>query len=121
MIFLIILLVIIGLAVVGFLTWFFSTKADGNCPLCALKAIKLRQTTIDYEHDEDYIGGSKTPIMGWSSWNTMRNHIDEDTIVDVARAMVSTGLADAGYKYVNLDDCWQSSMRDENGMLQGDL
>lgn len=121
MIFLIILLVIIGLAVVGFLTWFFSTKADGNCPLCALKAIKLKQTTIDYQHDEDYIGGSKTPIMGWSSWNTMRNHIDEDTIVDVARAMVSTGLADAGYKYVNLDDCWQSSMRDENGMLQGDL
>ena len=35
--------------------------------------------------------------------------------------MVDTGLADAGYEYINIDDCWQSSMRDENGMLQGDL
>ena len=121
MIFLILLIVILALAVVGFVTWFLATKADGNCPVCAMKAIKLRKVTIPYEKDEDYVGGSQTPIMGWSSWNTMRNHIDEDTIVDVAKAMVSTGLADAGYKYINLDDCWQSSMRDENGMLQGDL
>ena len=38
MIFLIILIVLLAVAVVGFFTWFFSTKADGNCPLCALKA-----------------------------------------------------------------------------------
>ena len=35
--------------------------------------------------------------------------------------MKASGLADAGYQYVNLDDCWQSSMRDENGRLQGDF
>ena len=86
-----------------------------------MKAFPPSKITIDYKKDEDYNGGSKTPIMGWSSWNSLRNHIDEDTILDMAKAMVDTGLADAGYKYVNIDDCWQSSMRDENGMLQGDL
>lgn len=121
MIFLIILIVLIAIAIVLFVTWFLSTKADGNCPLCAMKAFPPSKITIDYKKDEDYNGGSKTPIMGWSSWNSLRNHIDEDTILDMAKAMVDTGLADAGYKYVNIDDCWQSSMRDENGMLQGDL
>ena len=110
MIFLIILIVLLAVAVVGFFTWFFSTKADGNCPLCALKAFPPSKVTIDYKKDEDYHGGSKTPIMGWSSWNTLRNHIDEDTILNMGKAMVDTGLADAGYKYINIDDCWQSSM-----------
>ena len=35
--------------------------------------------------------------------------------------MKDSGLSDAGYCYVNIDDCWQSSMRDENGKMQGDL
>lgn len=51
--------------------------------------------------------------MGWSSWNTFRNRIDEKLILETAEAMKASGLADAGYQYVNLDDCWQSSMRDE--------
>lgn len=121
MTFLICLLILLALSIVAFLTWFFAEKADGNCPICALKAIRCRKITIPYEKDDDYVGGSKTPVMGWSSWNTFRNHIDEDTIVDVAKAMVETDLSDAGYQYVNLDDCWHSSMRDENGMLQSDL
>ena len=41
--------------------------------------------------------------------------------METARAMKNSGLADAGYKYVNLDDCWQSSQRDSDGKLQGDL
>lgn len=59
--------------------------------------------------------------MGWSSWNAFRNRIDEKLILEIAEAMKTSGLADAGYEYVNLDDCWQSSMRDENGRLQGDF
>ena len=35
--------------------------------------------------------------------------------------MKDSGLADCGYTYINLDDCWQSSLRDENGLLQNDL
>ncbi|OQA70048.1 MAG: Alpha-galactosidase A precursor [Firmicutes bacterium ADurb.Bin262] len=66
-------------------------------------------------------GAALTPPMGWSSWNTFRNKIDEDLILETARAIKASGLADAGYVYVNIDDCWQSSMRDADGRLQGDL
>ncbi len=121
MIFLILVITIIVIALVLFVTWFLSTKADGNCPLCAMKAFPPSKMTIDSSKDKDYVGGEKLPIMGWSSWNTFRNHIDEDLILDTAKAMVDTGLAGAGYKYINIDDCWHSSMRDENGMLRGDM
>jgi hypothetical protein len=59
--------------------------------------------------------------MGWSSWNCFRNKIDEDCILAIGECMVKSGLREAGYEYLNLDDCWQSSLRDERGRLQGDL
>ena len=77
----------------------------------AINSVKLTFPT-----DEKYSNGTAlTPPMGWSSWNTFRNRIDEKLILETAEAMKASGLADAGYQYVNLDDCWQSSMRDENG------
>ncbi|WP_232494697.1 glycoside hydrolase family 27 protein [Novosphingobium kaempferiae] len=58
-----------------------------------------------------------TPPMGWSSWNKFDEHIDDKTVRAMADAMVSTGLRDAGYLYVNIDDGWQGQ-RDANGVLQ---
>lgn len=122
MVFWIILIALLIIGIILFAVWFFSMIAEGKCPLCALNKLKPTKLTIDVSNEPNYNNNvPATPIMGWSSWNTARNHIDEDTIVEIARAMCSTGLADAGYKYVNLDDCWQSSMRDADGMLQGDL
>ena len=113
---------LIIIAIVAFLTWFLSSAADGKCPLCALKALGRSKLTMDISDEEDYANQAPaTPIMGWSSWNALRNHIDEDTVFDVARAMKDSGLADAGYQYINIDDCWQSSLRDSDGKLQGDL
>ncbi len=66
-------------------------------------------------------GVALTPPMGWSSWNLFRNKINEELIFETAKALKDSGLADCGYKYVNIDDCWQSSIRDENGRLQGDF
>lgn len=60
------------------------------------------------------------PFMGWSTWNQFHQHISEDIIMDVARAMKANGLLDAGYRYINLDDCWQASVRDEAGRLAFD-
>lgn len=57
------------------------------------------------------------PVMGWSSWNTYRIHISEDLIKCQADAMVSTGLKEAGYRYVNIDDGFFGS-RNEKGVLQ---
>ncbi|MDR3314499.1 MAG: alpha-galactosidase [Oscillospiraceae bacterium] len=66
-------------------------------------------------------GAAATPPMGWSSWNTFRNRISESLVLEVAQAMQKGGLLDAGYRYLNIDDCWQSSQRDANGRLQADL
>lgn len=62
-----------------------------------------------------------TPQMGWNSWNFFGcNGINETLVKEIAEAMVSTGLSDAGYKYVNLDDCWQVS-RNKTGHIVEDF
>ncbi|HVO43882.1 MAG TPA: glycoside hydrolase family 27 protein, partial [Aggregatilineales bacterium] len=55
-----------------------------------------------------------TPPMGWNSWNTFGKAINETLVKQVADALVQSGLRDAGYVYVNLDDHWQCG-RDEHG------
>ncbi len=122
-VFLIILLILVICCAALFVLWFFKMKNSGKCPLCMLKKLKFKkQITLDISQYENYNNGvAKTPPMGWSSWNTFRNNIDQDIIMETAGAMVESGLKDAGYQYVNLDDCWQSSMRDSDGKLQGDL
>lgn len=52
-------------------------------------------------------GLSKTPAMGWNSWNHIFCNINENYVKQAADLLFSTGLAPKGYKYVNLDDCWQ--------------
>ena len=56
------------------------------------------------------------PIMGWSSWNTYRVNINEDLIKKQADAMVSQGLKEVGYSFVNVDDGF-FGYRDEKGVL----
>jgi len=62
---------------------------------------------------------ARTPPMGWNSWNHYGCSIDEDLIRRTADAMVANGMRDAGYLYVNIDDCWQGP-RDADGFLQPD-
>lgn len=96
-------------------------KKKDICPRCEIKKA-LAKTQIHYTKDELYSKETcPTPPMGWSSWNLFQHKIDENLILSIADAMEKSGLAKAGYSYVNLDDCWQSSMRDEYGRLQGDL
>ncbi|ADU14234.1 glycoside hydrolase family 27 protein [Asticcacaulis excentricus] len=57
-----------------------------------------------------------TPPMGWNSWNRFNTEIDDKTVREIADALVSSGLRDAGYVYVNIDDGWQG-MRDADGVL----
>ena len=58
-----------------------------------------------------------TPPMGWNSWNTFGSDIHEDLVREIADAMVSTGLKDAGYSYVVLDDLWHLRERDAQGRM----
>ncbi len=59
---------------------------------------------------------AKTPPMGWNSWNKFGCNVSEQLIMDMADAMVKSGMQDAGYEYIVIDDCWQVS-RDENGEI----
>jgi alpha-galactosidase len=84
----------------------------GFVPLCllALSAMPLR--ALDN-------GLAKTPPMGWNSWNKFGCDVSEQLIRSVADAMISSGLKDAGYQYVVIDDCWQVS-RDDSGNIVPD-
>ena len=69
-----------------------------------------------------------TPPMGWNSWNCFANEVDDAKVRSAADAMVRSGLADHGWTYINIDDCWEikpgsndpmleGKPRDENGMI----
>ena len=91
------------------------------CPVCIAKKV-MASTQIHLDGADKFSNGTAlTPPMGWASWNLFRNRINENIIEDIAKAMRDSGLADCGYQYVNVDDCWMSSSRDANGRLQGDL
>ncbi len=62
---------------------------------------------------------AKTPQLGWNSWNTFGCNVDEKMIREMADAMVSSGMKDAGYEYINIDDCWHGE-RDKQGFIQVD-
>ncbi|MDW5267295.1 MULTISPECIES: glycoside hydrolase family 27 protein [Acidobacteriaceae] len=57
-----------------------------------------------------------TPPMGWNSWNHFANHVTDADVRSAADELVSTGMRDAGYVYVNVDDTWQGE-RDAQGVL----
>lgn len=61
-----------------------------------------------------------TPPMGWNSWNCFKANISDALIREITDAMVDTGLLDAGYNYIVIDDGWQAQERDEDGNLQSD-
>jgi alpha-galactosidase len=64
-------------------------------------------------------GVARTPPMGWNSWNKFQCDVSETLIKQTADALVATGLRDAGYTYLNVDDCWQG-VRDPQGFIQPD-
>ncbi len=99
------------------LKWGFSMQGKPFLPLVA--GFMLLFMGCGYTPSPDkvpYNGLTKTPPMGWSSWNRFGTGIDDQTVRTIADAMVSTGMRDAGYIYVNIDDSWQGA-RDAQGNL----
>jgi alpha-galactosidase len=65
-------------------------------------------------------GLARTPPMGWNSWNKYAcKGLNEKVVRETADAMVANGMKDAGYQFVNLDDCWQTG-RDAAGNILAD-
>ncbi|MFW0792140.1 glycoside hydrolase family 27 protein [Gordonia sp. CPCC 205333] len=65
-------------------------------------------------------GVAATPPMGWNSWQPFGCSVTEAQVRAQVDALVSSGLRDAGYRYVVVDDCWNASDRAEDGALQAD-
>jgi len=65
---------------------------------------------------QKFQGLAQTPPMGWNSWNKFACDVNEKLIRETADAMVSSGMKDAGYEYIVIDDCWQVS-RDSLGFI----
>ena len=68
---------------------------------------------------QKFEGLAMTPPMGWNSWNKFACDVSEKLIMETADAMVATGMKDAGYEYVVIDDCWQIG-RDSLGFIVAD-
>jgi alpha-galactosidase len=66
-------------------------------------------------------GGCRTPIMGMNSWTAFGSNVNAADLIDVGKFFVSSGLRDAGYKWVNTDDGWDTKTRAADGRLQPDL
>ncbi len=70
-------------------------------------------------HAQKFEDLARTPPMGWNSWNHFGCDVNELLIRETADAMVASGMRDAGYLFVNIDDCWHGT-RDENGFIRPD-
>ena len=77
-----------------------ATKAE-------VRALAFHETALPPMGSLPADGLAAVPPMGWSSWNTFADRIDDKTVRAMADAMVSGGFRDAGYVYVNIDDGWQ--------------
>ncbi len=70
-------------------------------------------------HAQKFEGLALTPPMGWNSWNKFGCDVSEKLIKEIADAFVTSGMKDAGYQYVVIDDCWQVD-RDSQGNIIAD-
>jgi alpha-galactosidase len=63
---------------------------------------------------------ARTPPMGWNHWNHFGCSVDERLVLETANALVASGMRNAGYRYVNVDDCWMARERAADGSLVAD-
>ena len=103
-----------------------SLRRKGMCPVCYAKLLKGLADPTEYPIPAFYNnvrvdnGMALTPPMGWSTWNTFQYGIDQNLILETAKAFKEKGLLEAGYTYLNIDDCWQDKTRNMKGELCGD-
>jgi alpha-galactosidase len=86
--------------------------------LAALPSVLVAETTQEVVNKAPN-GLALTPPMGWNSWNKFACNVNEQIVRNSADAMVASGMRDAGYTYVVIDDCWHGS-RDANGFITAD-
>lgn len=63
------------------------------------------------------VGDAPTPPMGWNSWNSFGTNVDEAKVLGAAQAIVTSGLAARGYRFINIDDGWWLKRRTTDGRM----
>jgi alpha-galactosidase len=101
-----------------------STHALFLARLCVVVALGAITFTVACSSDDPRDSTadtllSATPPMGFNTWNKFHCDVSEDLVREMADAMVSSGMRDAGYEYVVIDDCWQVD-RGEDGLIVAD-
>jgi len=86
----------------------FATLPLAALTFAALATASLRPTSAQVV--------AQTPPMGWNSWNYFATKVDDKGVRAAADEIVASGMKDAGYIYVNIDDSWEGE-RDANGVL----
>lgn len=66
-------------------------------------------------------GLAPTPPMGWNSWNRFGPFVSDQLVRETADALIESGMRDAGYRYVVVDDAWEGSLRGDDGHLEPNL
>lgn len=66
-------------------------------------------------------GLAPTPPMGWNSWNRFGPFVSDQLVRETADALIESGMRDAGYRYVVIDDAWEGSLRSDDGQLETNL
>ncbi|MBV9269214.1 MAG: glycoside hydrolase family 27 protein [Acidobacteriaceae bacterium] len=104
-----------------------SRKDNSSSPPHVTQAVATRSTEdairlpaplpLPELHDVPDNGLVRTPPMGWNSWNHFAGRVNDKVVRAAADAVVSSGMKDAGYVYINIDDTWEAG-RDANGNIQ---
>jgi len=89
------------------------------CMLVSTFGVQALNDEQKNKQDSLFKSLAATPPMGWNSWNKFGCKINEKLLKDVADAMVNSGMKDAGYQYIVIDDCWQVD-RDSTGNIVAD-
>ncbi len=97
----------------------FTLTGRGPNPTAG-ELVRVNETTVrpmplPALHDVPDNGLVRTPPMGWNSWNKFAGRVTDADVRGMADAMVSSGMARAGYIYINIDDTWEGQGRDKNG------
>ncbi|OAA70654.1 glycoside hydrolase family 27 [Cordyceps fumosorosea ARSEF 2679] len=91
-----------------------------NAWFCAASSVATVATATGAPEQQFLQGkgvASKEPTLGWNSWNAYHCDINAAKFLEAAEAIVDCGIRDAGYTYIDIDDCWQA----EGGRVNGHI
>jgi alpha-galactosidase len=99
---------------------------SGTVPKCGSYTVTLRASNHHGrdKHKLEIVCGDTlalTPPMGWNHWYTHYDRITDQLMRQAADVMVSSGMADVGYQYVNIDDCWMNAPKNNDPLRVGPL